>query len=425
MLEDIKIVGAGGEYMDAVVLMEWLVQPGDAVVGGDIVAVVETAKASTEVEAPTDGVLAEVLAKVGDEIEVGSVIGRVSTGEKKSNPVTPKIKQSESVQVDNFANLKGDETPELVQLKKDRVVASPLARRVAEDLNVDLFKVNGTGPKGRINRKDVECAHEEVQFGKEMSRDIIPHPSDQPIGNVVANLFEANSFELLPHDGMRRTIARRLVEAKTTIPHFYLKASCNLDNLLQLRLELNDKAVKESDGIPNFKISINDFIIKAHAKALNEVTDANVTWTEEGLLVHKSVDVAVAIAIPGGLVTPVIRGAEKKSISAISSTIKEFAQRAQDRQLTADEYQGGTSTVSNLGMYGVEEFSAIINPPHATILAVGASRQEAVVIFDAVSTLTKMTVTLSVDHRAVDGALGAELLQAFKRNIEAPLTLLV
>ena len=410
--------------MEAVVLVEWLKQPGASLADGETVAIVETAKATTEIESPIDGILAEVLVNVGDEIEVGAVIGRVSSDFELPNQAATQDESPSEVLSETESGTEQAETPISNQSKNERVVASPLARRIANELKVDLHSIKGTGPKGRIRRKDVELAHEGLKSEQEISKEVVPQALEPAIKPVDYPLETVN-FEIRPHDNMRKTIARRLVEAKATIPHFYLKATCNIDSLLELRTELNAKASLDSEGQHNYKISINDFILKAHALALATVPDANVTWTDEGMLVHNTVDIAVAIAIPGGLVTPVMRMVESKSLSAISDTVKDFSTRAHNRQLAAEEYQGGTSTVSNLGMYGVDEFSAIINPPHATILAVGASRQEAEVIFDAVSTSTKMTVTLSVDHRAVDGALGAELLQAFKENIENPLRLLV
>lgn len=411
--------------MEAVVLVEWLKQPGASLASGETVAIVETAKATTEIESPIDGILAEVLANVGDEIEVGAVIGRVSSDLELPNQAAAQDESPSEVLSETESGTEQTETLNSNQSKNERVVASPLARRIANELNVDLRVIKGTGPKGRIRRKDVEVVNESIKSEQKISKEVVPQALEPAINKPIDNPLEAVNYEIRPHDNMRKTIARRLVEAKATIPHFYLKATCSIDSLLELRTELNAKASLDSDGQQNYKISINDFILKAHALALATVPDANVTWTDEGMLVHNTVDIAVAIAIPGGLVTPVIRMVESKSLSAISDTVKDFSTRAHNRQLAAEEYQGGTSTVSNLGMYGVDEFSAIINPPHATILAVGASRQEAEVIFDAVSTSTKMTVTLSVDHRAVDGALGAELLQAFKENIENPLRLLV
>jgi pyruvate dehydrogenase E2 component (dihydrolipoamide acetyltransferase) len=248
----------------------------------------------------------------------------------------------------------------------------------------------------------------------------------QPMSDeTIKKFFEPGSFEEIPHDSMRKTIARRLVEAKQTIPHFYLSLDCELDRLLAAREELNAQAPKGADGKPIYKISVNDFVIKALAVALMRVPDANATWTEGAMLKHKHADVGVAVAIPGGLITPVVRTAEMKSLSVISNEMKDFAARARARKLKPAEYQGGTTAVSNLGMFGIKNFSAVINPPHATILAVGVGEPRVVVKNGAPAVATMMSVTLSTDHRAVDGALGAELLAAFKQLIEQPIGMLV
>ena len=248
-----------------------------------------------------------------------------------------------------------------------------------------------------------------------------PSLSDQQI----RALFKDGSYDEQPHDSMRKIIAQRLVQAKQTIPHFYLTIECNLDRLLAAREQINAQAPKDKDGKPAYKLSVNDFVIKALALALQRVPDANVTWTEGALLKHRSSDVGVAVAIPGGLITPVVRDAHQKSLSAISREMKDFAARARNRRLKPEEYQGGSTAVSNLGMYGIKEFAAVINPPQATILAVGAGEQRAVVIDGKVAIANMMTVTLSTDHRAVDGALGAELLSAFKLLIENPVMMVV
>ena len=241
---------------------------------------------------------------------------------------------------------------------------------------------------------------------------------------AVLKLFEPGSYELVPHDGMRKTIARRLLEAKQTVPHFYVTVDCELDALLKLRAELNASA-PEKDGKPAYKLSVNDMVIKALALAMRAVPDANVSWTETAMLKHKHADVGVAVSIPGGLITPIIRDACHKTLSQISNEMKDLAGRAKSRKLKPEEYQGGTTAVSNLGMFGVKDFAAVVNPPHATILAVGAGEQRAVVKNGALAIATVMSVTLSTDHRAVDGALGAELLGAFKGYIEKPMSMLV
>ena len=243
--------------------------------------------------------------------------------------------------------------------------------------------------------------------------------------DAVLRLFEPGSYELIPHDNMRRTIAQRLQQSTQTIPHFYLSMDCNLDKLMAAREEINAAAPKDKEGKPAYKLSVNDFIIKALALALQRIPDANVSWTEAGMLKHRHSDVGVAVAIPGGLITPIIRQAETKSLSTISNEMRDFAKRARDRRLKPHEYQGGTSSVSNLGMYGISAFSAVINPPHATILAIGTGEQRAIVQNGQIKAAQMMTVTLSCDHRAVDGALGAELLGAFKALIENPVMMVV
>ncbi len=245
-----------------------------------------------------------------------------------------------------------------------------------------------------------------------------------PGDEKIRALFEPGSYEVVPHDNIRRIIAQRLVLAKQTIPHFYLTATCTIDKLLEAREEINVTAPKDADGKPTWKLSVNDFIIKAMALALMRVPDANVTWTESGMLKHRRADVGVAVAIPGGLITPVIRKAETKSLTVISKEMKDYAARARARRLKPEEYQGGSTAISNLGMYGIEEFAAVINPPHATILAVGTGEPRAVVRDGKLAIATRMTVTLSTDHRAVDGALGAELLGAFRTFIESPMAML-
>jgi pyruvate dehydrogenase E2 component (dihydrolipoamide acetyltransferase) len=253
-----------------------------------------------------------------------------------------------------------------------------------------------------------------------------PAPAVQaPSDEKIIALFEPGSFEVVAHDSMRKIIARRLVEAKLTIPHFYLTIDCRIGKLLAAREEINDAAPKDRDGKPAYRISVNDFVIKALALALQRVPDANVTWTEAAMLKHEHSDIGVAVAIPGGLITPVVRKAETKSLSAISNEMRDLAARARVRKLRPEEYQGGSSAVSNLGMYGIKDFAAVINPPHATILAVGAGEERAIVVNGKLEAAWMMSVTLSTDHRAVDGALGAELVGAFKTLIENPVMMVV
>jgi pyruvate dehydrogenase E2 component (dihydrolipoamide acetyltransferase) len=254
---------------------------------------------------------------------------------------------------------------------------------------------------------------------------VTPLPFQAPSDDKIRALFESGSYEVVPHDTMRKVIARRISEAKLTIPHFYLTVSCTIDRLLAAREDVNATAPKGEDGKPIYKISVNDFVIKAMALALMKVPDANVTWTEGGMLKHKHADVGVAVSIPGGLITPIVRKAEHKTLIEISSEMKDYVARARTRRLKPQEYEGGTTAISNLGMYGVHEFSAVINPPHATILAVGSGEQRPVVENGKIVIAHQMTITLSVDHRAVDGALGAEFLAAIKLHIENPVGMLV
>jgi len=309
--------------------------------------------------------------------------------------------------------------------RPNRVFSSPLARRLARDAGIDLARVQGSGPHGRVIARDVEAA--------KSGRGIMPPaataaaaPAVQPPSDEkILALFEPGSYEVVPHDNVRKVIARRLLEAKLTIPHFYLTIDCNIDKLLAAREEVNAAAPENKDGKPAYKISVNDFVIKALALALQRVPDANVTWTEGAMLRHKHSDIGVAVSIPGGLITPVLRHAEQKSLSVISNEVKDFAARARARKLAPHEYQGGTSAVSNLGMYGIKEFCAIINPPHATILSVGTGEERAVVRNGKIEAAHMMTVGLATDHRAVDGALGAVLLNAFKALIENPVMMVV
>jgi pyruvate dehydrogenase E2 component (dihydrolipoamide acetyltransferase) len=310
----------------------------------------------------------------------------------------------------------------------DRVFSSPLARRLAKDAGIDLARLQGSGPHGRVIARDVEAA----KSGKGLtaptaatSAAAAPLAVQIPADDKIRALFEPGSYEVVPHDNIRKVIARRLLEAKLTIPHFYLTVDCNIDKLVAAREEINAAAGKDKEGKPAYKISVNDFVIKALALALQRVPDANVTWTEGAMLRHRHSDIGVAVSIPGGLITPVIRKAEQKPLSAISNEMKDFAARARARKLKPEEYQGGSSAVSNLGMYGVKEFYAIINPPHATILSVGAGEERAVVRNGKIEAAHLMTVGLATDHRAVDGALGAVLLNAFKALIENPVMMVV
>jgi pyruvate dehydrogenase E2 component (dihydrolipoamide acetyltransferase) len=425
-------------------LAKWLKKEGDTVKSGDVIAEIETDKATMEVEAVDEGRLAKILVAAGTaDVAVNTPIAIIAAeGEDASAPVAavapaptaaPAATASPAAAPMMAAPAAAERAP------GERVFASPLARRVAKERGLDLSRVEGTGPKGRVILRDVEAADSAgvakaqpaaapapVAAAAAPAPKAAPAPAPAMSDDATRRLFEPGSFTETPHDGMRKTIARRLTEAKSTIPHFYLSLDCELDALLALREQINAAAPKGADGKPAYKVSVNDMVIKAMAMALTAVPDANATWTETAMLKHRHADVGVAVSIPGGLITPVIRKAELKTLSAISNEMKDLAARAKNRKLKPEEYQGGTTAVSNLGMFGIKNFSAVINPPHATILAVGAGEKRPVVKADgSLGVATVMSVTLSTDHRAVDGALGAELLSAFKGYIERPMGMLV
>ncbi|XHB99190.1 pyruvate dehydrogenase complex dihydrolipoamide acetyltransferase [Nitratireductor sp. ac15] len=422
-------------------LAKWLVKEGDSVAPGDVIAEIETDKATMEVEAVDEGTVAKLVVPEGTEgvkvnaliavlAEEGEDAGAAAKAAESGSDSKPEPKSEKPAKEEAPAakpEAKSAEAKAAPAGDGGRVFASPLARRLAKEAGLDLAALSGSGPKGRIVKADVEAAANDggaKAAAAPAAAPAAPAMSD----DQVMKLFEEGSYELIPHDSMRKTIARRLVEAKSTVPHFYLTLDCEIDALLALRKQLNEAApkVKTEDGEkPAYKLSVNDMVIKAHAKALAMVPEANVSWTESAMVKHKNADVGVAVSIPGGLITPIIRRADEKTLSAISNEMKDLAARARSRKLKAEEYQGGNTAVSNLGMFGIKDFAAVINPPHATILAVGAGEQRAVVKDGEVKVATVMSVTLSTDHRAVDGALGAELLAAFKQVIENPLTMLI
>jgi pyruvate dehydrogenase E2 component (dihydrolipoamide acetyltransferase) len=303
----------------------------------------------------------------------------------------------------------------------------PAGAAARQEAGIDIARIAGSGPHGRVVARDVAQAKQGGGLRAPAAAPAgTPAPGVQaPSDEKIRALFKPGSYEVVPHDNMRRIIAQRLVQAKSTIPHFYLTVSCTIDKLLAAREDINATAPNGPDGKPKCKLSVNDFVIKALALALVKVPDANVTWTEGGMLKHKHADVGVAVALPNGLITPVVRKAETKSLTAISAEMKDLAARARARRLKPEEYQGGSTAISNLGMYGVEEFAAVINPPHATILAVGAGEERAVARDGKLAVATQMKLTLSTDHRAVDGALGAELIGAIRRYLESPTAMLV
>tara|TARA_R110002020_G_scaffold243498_2_gene457046 strand:+ start:20932 stop:22314 length:1383 start_codon:yes stop_codon:yes gene_type:complete len=442
-------------------LAKWLVKEGDKVSSGDVLCEIETDKATMEVEAVDEGTVAKIVVAAGTEgVKVNAVIAILAAegesvedaakggGDAAPAPAaaeTPKAEapkqEAEKPETASDPAAKLDKpirdqnpaapAPAPTTQSGERVFSSPLARRIAKDAGIDVAQISGSGPHGRVIKLDVEAAIASgtgkaqaaaaPQAAAAAASAAAPKAMSQ---DAVLKLFEEGSYELVKHDGMRKTIARRLQESKQTIPHFYVTVDCELDALLALRSQLN-KAAPLKDDKPAYKLSVNDMVIKALALALRDVPDANVSWTDENMVMHKHSDVGVAVSIPGGLITPIIRSAEQKTLSAISNEMKDLGRRAKDRKLKPEEYQGGTSSVSNMGMMGVKDFAAVINPPHATILAVGAGEQRAVVKDGALAIATVMSVTLSTDHRAVDGALGAELLAAFKGYIESPMGMLV
>jgi pyruvate dehydrogenase E2 component (dihydrolipoamide acetyltransferase) len=451
-------------------LAKWLKKEGDRIKSGDVIAEIETDKATMEFEAVDEGVLGKILVPEGtQDVAINQPIAiLLADGEKASDiSAAPQAKPAAKAAVASPtpaasggpSAVGGGTTPaaatpaqspavaparapsspgtgEVAARSADgrgvatngtgRVFASPLARRLAKEAGIDVARITGSGPHGRIVKTDIEAAQSgrvplaAKASGAQEARSAggatgTPTMSDAQI----MKLFDDGEYDVIPHDNVRKIIARRLVEAKTTIPHFYLTVDTEIDALLKLRADLN-AAAPMVDGKPKWRISVNDLIIKALAMALMRVPDANVTWTESGMLRHKRADIGVAVSIPGGLITPVVRYADTKRISDIAIEMKDLAARARVKKLAPHEYQGGSSAVSNLGMFGIKDFAAVINPPHATILAVGAGIETPVVRDGKVEIRTIMTCTLSTDHRAVDGALGAQLFTAFKELIERP-----
>jgi len=439
-------------------LAKWLKKEGDKVKSGDVIAEIETDKATMEVEAVDEGTIAKIVVPEGtQDVAVNDVIAVLANegedvkaaGAGAAKPTASSTAPPKAAEAPAAA--KPAPTPAAAAAPAPKATApaaaapapqatvpasqtnghartfsSPLARRLAKEAGIELTRVTGSGPHGRVIARDVE----EAKSGKGLKApaaapagapSIAPSMSDKQI----RALYEDGSYEVIPHDGMRRTIAQRLTASVQTIPHFYLTMDCNIDKLVEAREEINAAAPKDKDGKPAYKLSVNDFVIKALALALQRVPNANASWTDGGMLKHKHSDVGVAVAMPGGLITPIIRKAETKPVSVISAEMKDFAARARARKLKPEEYQGGTTAVSNLGMYGIKDFTAVINPPHATILAVGAGEERPIVKNGKIEVAQIMSVTMSCDHRAVDGALGAELIGAFKMLIENPVMMVV
>jgi len=433
--------------MEEGTLAKWLVKEGDTVAAGDLLAEIETDKATMEFEAVDEGTIGKILVEAGSEgVKVNTPIAVLleegesadDLGEADKEPPAdaapehaaadaPEPREDGAQAAAGPGSDPGQEAAKAPAAPKDdsgtRIFASPLARRIAAEKGLDLTQIKGSGPHGRIVKADVEGAEAQPAKAAAEPRAAAEAPAAPPAGpsaEQVAKLYADRDYEEIKLDGMRRTIAARLTEAKQTIPHFYLRRDIRLDALLKFRGQIN--AQLDARGV---KLSVNDFIIKAGALALQDVPDANAVWAGDRILRLKPSDVAVAVAIEGGLFTPVIRDAHVKTLSALSAEMKDLAARARERKLAPHEYQGGSFAISNLGMFGIENFDAVINPPHGSILAVGAGVKRPVVGKDGeITTATVMSVTLSVDHRVIDGALGAQFLEALKGHLENPLGML-
>jgi pyruvate dehydrogenase E2 component (dihydrolipoamide acetyltransferase) len=417
--------------MEEGTLAKWMVKEGDTVTSGDIIAEIETDKATMEIESVDEGTVGKILIAEGTEgVLVNTPIAVIlEEGEDASAadaivavpaPAREPIKAAESPSAQ--APLAAPQALQVASAGGARILASPLARRIAAQNNVALEGLTGTGPNGRIVKRDVEGVQGGARIIPLASKGATPAATAAVPVAADFSAYDPASYEQVRVDGMRKTVARRLSESKATVPHFYLTLDCEIDNLLAARKQLN---ANSPDGEGAYKISVNDFVIRACALALMKVPGANASWAGDSILYHSHADVSVAVAVEGGLITPIIRAAEVKGLSHIASEMKDLATRAKDRKLLPEEYQGGTFSISNLGMFGIREFSAVINPPQGAILAVGAGEQRAVVKDGQLTVATVMTVTLSCDHRVVDGALGAEFLGVFKGFIEEPVTMLV
>ncbi len=421
--------------MEEGTLAKWLVKEGDTVSSGDLLAEIETDKATMEFEAVDEGVIGKILVGEGSEgVKVNTPIAVLleegesadDIGEASAPAAEPKAEAPKSDAAPKpEAAPAASAAPAAPKADGERIFASPLARRIAVDKGLDLSQISGSGPRGRIVKADVENA--QPSAAKPAAKDqptaapaAAAPAATGPSSSQVLAMYEGREYEEIPLNGMRKTIAARLTEAKQSIPHFYLRRDIRLDALLKFRGQLNKQLEPRS-----VKLSVNDFIIKACALALQSVPAANAVWAGDRVLQLKPSDVAVAVAIEGGLFTPVLKDAEMKSLSALSSEMKDLASRARDRKLAPHEYQGGSFAISNLGMFGIDNFDAVINPPHGAILAVGAGVKKPVVGADGeLSVATVMSVTLSVDHRVIDGALGAQLLDAIVQNLENPMVML-
>lgn len=435
-------------------LSKWLVKEGDKVKSGDVIAEIETDKATMEVEAVDEGTVAKIVVPAGTEaVKVNALIAilagegeDVSAAAAGGGASAPKAEAAPAPKAEAAPAPKASEpapaqapaaAPASAQSGTgigNGLFSSPLARRLAKEAGIDISAVTGSGPHGRVVKADVEKA---VASGTgkaapttapQAAPAAAPAMAKGPSDDAVLKLFAEGSYELLPHDGMRKTIAARLTESTQTVPSYTVSMDCELDAMLKLRAEINASApVKKTEkgDVPAFKLSVNDFIIKAMALALRDVPMANASWTSTARVLHKHSDVGVAVSIPDGLITPIVRKAEEKALSVISNEVKDLAKRARDKKLKPEEYQGGTTSVSNLGMFGVSSFTSIVNLPQASIVSIGAGVEKPVVRGGKIEVGTVMTATFAFDHRVIDGALGAELASAFKRYIENPMAMLV
>ena len=420
-------VAAGATYA---VINRWTVEEGADVNVGDVICELETDKAVVEYAAEVAGKLTKIIGQPGEEIDVGDPICVIGEDDGAATEAAPKPAAPEAEApvaapvaspVVDTPDPAAEPTPAApTRIEGERVFASPIARKMANDNGIDVATIVGTGPEGRIVRRDVEAA---IAAGPAAPAAAEAAPAAaQPAAQTSASTELApqdysSSYTAIKHSGMRKAIARRLTESKSTIPHFYLYADCRVDELIELRKKLNE--------ISPVKISVNDMVIRAIAAAFQDVPDANVVWTDDAMLKYESVDISVAVATETGLLTPVLRGVEKRSLSNIASNVKDLAERSREGKLRQDELEGGSFAITNLGMFGTEQFAAIINPPQSGILAVGAASEKVIAEQGQMTVATIMSVTLSADHRAVDGALAAEWLKAFKHRIENPLTMLV
>jgi pyruvate dehydrogenase E2 component (dihydrolipoamide acetyltransferase) len=429
-----------GETVAEGKITKWFKSAGDAVKPGDNLFEIETDKVSMEVPSTTTGTLTEIRVVAGEVAPVGAIVGVIAdyTGAaasataaaalktptaKPATPAAPRAaavaqprQPAQPIKLDPFFEVRTPDRNFGPAKLADGIAVTPLARRLAGEAGIDLSRIRGSGPHGRIVVRDIEDA---------------PRPSrirpsvEGPGAAEIKALFDSDSYEEVPLDGMRKTIATRLTQA-VGVPHFYLTADANVDRLLLLREQANESAPKDKEGRPAYKVSINDFIIRGLALALRQVPEANAIWAGDRILKFRRSDIGVAVALDGGLITPVIRRAEQKTLSEISNEVKELAERARSKKLKPTDYQGGSSAISNLGMYGVREFTAIINPPHSTIFAVGAARRQPVETDSGeIAFATMLSVTVSCDHRVVDGALGAKLLGTLQRLLQDPVTILV